>query len=402
MPRIRRIPFFLLLAVAAAALASLAPRDAALAAHNSVFIGDVTVTEGDTGTNQVLVPVTYSVPVLALSVTVSIQLANANGADIALVTTSLSLHGSGTKNVTLSVFGDLDREPAQQATITLTPGIGGASGDLTGFLTVLDNDHPSVTISNATVTEGTATTIVHTVTLAKAINQPTAFSFTTTAITVNNGIDVQLPNGAFTILANTNTRTLTFNLVAEPTPTLDLSANETYRVDITPTVPSDIGPGSDLVGIGTIVDDEAQFFAPFLAIFQRAGDPIPPSGQIQQGCQNTLDLNEPAFSAFQDLGVRVTIDVPSPVAFEFLLSVVGANGPNATLGTDYTVSQGHKIFPASTKQFSFNVRVFGEGGIEGDEFFGLLATGGQIANAQACNQNLNGANATFKITANIL
>jgi subtilisin-like proprotein convertase family protein len=111
-------------------------------------IGDVTVTEGNTGT----VPATFTVTLSATSAaTVTVNYATANGTavapgDYAPATGTLVFSpGETTKTFTVDVAGDTLEESAETFFINLTsPSSGALIGDGQGVGNILDNDSPPV------------------------------------------------------------------------------------------------------------------------------------------------------------------------------------------------------------------------------------------------------------------
>ena len=111
----------------------------------TVAIGDVSVTEGDTGTTDALFAVTLSAPT---SFAVSVDFATADGtatagADYTAQAGTLTIPaGSIAATVAVPVLGDLADEPDETFTVELSRPVNAGLGDGQGLGTILDDDEP--------------------------------------------------------------------------------------------------------------------------------------------------------------------------------------------------------------------------------------------------------------------
>ena len=140
-----------------------APVEVTAAAGTSLSIGDVTVTEGNSGTVNANFAVTLS---SAAGSTVSVHAATSNGSAVApgdytSVSTDVTFApGETSKNVTVPVKGDTLDEANETFNVTLSSPVNAGITDGTGVGTITDDDGPpSISISDVTVTEGNAGTV---------------------------------------------------------------------------------------------------------------------------------------------------------------------------------------------------------------------------------------------------
>jgi len=116
-------------------------------------------------------------------------------------------------------------------------------------------EQPSVTIADATETEGDAAnpgTLTFTVTLENAVTTDTVINYTLTDVTTKAGEDYTVPaNQQITVAAGQTTSTITIPLIGDDV----AESTNTFKVSIT-TGSKDVTI-SDGEAIGTIIDDDA-------------------------------------------------------------------------------------------------------------------------------------------------
>lgn len=388
----------LLVVGVAVALASLGIARPAKAGGASVT--STTVMEGDSGTRTATVTASWSVTTLTLITITVAPVWPATSADITPSTTSFYDLGSGSQAVSVSVIGDLIREPNQVATVTLH--LGGATGSSAqGTVTVIDDDHPTVSIADRTMLEdGSADNAnVFTVALSKAIANSTQLHVQTASGTATAGSDFLTVNTDITIPASALSATVTVPIVADNV--IELNSLETFTVTVSALNAGDITVnGSDLVAVGRISDDDLNGNQAASAIFQLGSDAVAGTS-LFAWCRADLPVGEP-FIDPADVQMRITLDHASTRPFEFNLFTTGSSkGTNATAGSDFQAQDRVLVFPANTRTMTFNVRIFDDGITEGDEYFQLRATDGLIANTQPCEQNVFGGVGDVKIGWNL-
>ena len=167
----------------------------------SLSIGDVTVTEGGSGTTAANFEVSLSA---ASGRTVSVNYASADGtatapSDYAPAGGTLNFAvGQTTKQVMVNVNGDLTDELNETFTVTLSGAVNATLLDALGLATITDDDGPpSLSINDVTVTEtsGTSANAVFDVTLSSASEQPVSVGFATADGTAIAGADYTSASG---------------------------------------------------------------------------------------------------------------------------------------------------------------------------------------------------------------
>src|SRR5262245_60722086 len=126
----------------------------------NITVGDVTITEGDSGVAAVTIPVDLSAPSMSV-VTVYYTVVDGSaesGSDFAGKTGKLTFRlGATEKLISVSVFGDTSLEGNQNAEVRLTAAVNAHIEDGVGELVIRDDEN-NVTSSNA-VSIGDATVI---------------------------------------------------------------------------------------------------------------------------------------------------------------------------------------------------------------------------------------------------
>jgi hypothetical protein len=247
-----------------AALLSLATGiDVAAQQSPSITVRDVLVVEGNLGTTQATFVVALSGPA---SQTVSCSFATANGTAIAgsdYVATSGALSfapGETEKPVVVLVNGDtvdetqetlfLDISNVQNATVGSSRG--------TGF--IVDDDGPTISINDVSVTEGNSGTkaAAFTLTLSGPSVEPIAIRVITTPGTATASSDYNSINLVVTFQPGIVTRTFDVGIIGDT----NLESNETFTANLSEPFGTTIADGE---GVGTILDDDS------LLIFEESG-----------------------------------------------------------------------------------------------------------------------------------
>ncbi len=365
-----------------------------------VSVGDAQVTEGDSGSTVVNVPYSFTVNGLT-QVTFSVTpQAPATSADIQ-ASSSSRYYGTGSYSgtVAVTVYGDLDREPSQLAVVSVSaPAFFG--GDTTGTVTVIDNDHPVVTVDDRASEEDGAPDGAgnHTIHLSKGINQTTDLRVRTVPGTATANVDFTPLDLVLHVPAHTVTTQVTVPIIADEV--AELLTVETYTLVVNAVNAGDIGAGGRLVATGTISDNDG--FNPLSAVIQAASDAIPPGNALQAACRENFPVGE-AFVDPYNATFRIVLSQAAPRAFEFNLFTITntGEGPPATDGSDFNGFDKVLVFPAGARSMTFSVTILDDSVTEGDEFFGFRADGPEISTAPVCEQNFTSVESTVKITANV-
>jgi len=220
----------------------------------SISVRDVVVVEGNAGTTQATFVVALSA---SSSQSVSCSFATANGTATAgsdYVATSGALTfapGEVEKPVVVLVNGDtvdesqetffLDISNVQNATVSSSRG--------TGFIN--DDDGPTISINDVTITEGNAGTKAATFTLT--LSGPSVEAIAVRAIsspgTATASSDYNSVNVVVIFQPGTVTRTFDVGIIGDT----NLESNETFTVNLSDNFGATIADGE---GVGTILDDD--------------------------------------------------------------------------------------------------------------------------------------------------
>lgn len=220
----------------------------------SISVRDVTVAEGNSGTTQATFVVALSGP---SSQSVSFSFATSNNTAIAgsdyVATSGASSFAPGEveKPVVVLINGDtvdeiqetlfLDISNVQNATVS--------SGRGTGFIN--DDDGPTISINDVSVTEGNAGTKTATFTLSLSGTSIEAIAVRaiTAPGTATAPSDYNAINSVVIFQPGTVTRTLDVTIIGDT----NLEPNETFSVNLSEPFGTTIADGE---GVGTILDDD--------------------------------------------------------------------------------------------------------------------------------------------------
>jgi chitinase len=173
-------------------------------------VGSATVTEGNSGTVNVVVPVTLG---SAATGSVTVRWATADGTatageDYTAASGTLTFApGTVSQNVTVAVRGDTLFEPNETFRIVLSDPVGTGIVVGSGTVTITNDDvrpPPSLRIVDAAISEGTGsgTTLLRfLVTLSEASTSAVTVNFATTPGTATAGTDYTTASGTLTIPA---------------------------------------------------------------------------------------------------------------------------------------------------------------------------------------------------------
>ena len=221
----------------------------------SISVREVVVAEGNSGTTQATFVVALSGP---SSQTVSFSYATADGtatagSDYVAITNGAASFAPGQieKPVVVLVNGDtvdetqetffLDISNVQNATVSSNRG--------NGF--IVDDDGPTISINDVSVTEGNAGTkaATFTLTLSGPSVESIAVRAVTSAGTATAATDYSSLNLVVIFNPGTVTRTLDVTILGDT----ELEQNETFSVNLTETFGTTAADGQ---GTGTILDDD--------------------------------------------------------------------------------------------------------------------------------------------------
>ena len=223
----------------------------------TVRIDGTSVTEGNTGTATATFTVSLSNPsastVTVVGSTSSVTAGSPSDYTAKAATVTFE-PGDVSEPFTVSVAGDTLDEPNESFTVTLSSPTNSsiATGGGTATGTIVDDDPtPTLSIGDASTTEGNAgtTALTFTVTLSAPSGQPVTAGFVTGSGTATDGVDYASTSGTIAINPGATTTTITVNVAGD---TVD-EADETFTVSLSNPTNATIADGS---GSGTIVDDD--------------------------------------------------------------------------------------------------------------------------------------------------
>jgi large repetitive protein len=223
---------------------------------SSITIAASTVTEGNSGTVNAPFNVTLSAP---SSNTVTVNWSTANGsaiapadyvADSGVVTFN---PGEVSKQIVVLVAGDIAVEPSETYSVNLSnPTNATIAGSGFGLGTITDDDTRTISIGNATVTEGNAGTVnaVFTVTLSASSGNTITVSYATADGTAIAPADYVSVNSTVTFNPGETTKQIIVQIVGETV----IEPNETYSVNLSNPINATVS-GSG-IGLGTITNND--------------------------------------------------------------------------------------------------------------------------------------------------
>lgn len=221
----------------------------------SLSIDDVTVVEGDGGFVQAVFTVSLSAPSGK-----PISVAYATAGDTATAVTDFT-SASGTLNfaagvtsqqITVQIVGDLLDEFDETYFVNLTTPVNATIADSQGLGTITDNDPPpTVSIDNATVTEGDSghVTMLFTVSLSTASGKPISIDYATQSDSATAGDDFVATSGTLNFAAGELSKQVSVDVLGDLLDEID----ETFFVNLTTPVNVTIDDGQ---GLGTITDND--------------------------------------------------------------------------------------------------------------------------------------------------
>ncbi|HEX7878661.1 MAG TPA: Calx-beta domain-containing protein, partial [Candidatus Eisenbacteria bacterium] len=308
----------------------------------TLSVGDVSVTEGNSGTTAAELTVTLSAA-SGQSVTIDFQTADGTALspdDYQATTGSLTFApGETFKTVSVQVGGDLLNETDETFLVGLSNPTNATVSDDQALVTLLNDDGvPSFAIADASIAEGNAgtTNATFTVTLSAASGQTMAVDFRTTDGTALSLDDYQAAAGSLTFAAGETTKTVSILVVGD----LLNESDETCAVDLSNATNATVVDGHALV---TILNDDG---VPSLSIADAS---------VMEGNSGTTNATfTVTLSAVSGLPVTVDYETSDGTALDLL---------------DYQAAAGSLTFAPGETTKSIVVAVAGDLLNEADEAF---------------------------------
>jgi len=225
----------------------------------SLSIDDVTVTEGNGGTKDVVFTVTLSAP---SSEQVTVQYATANGtatagSDYTATSGMLTFTpNQQSQTITVQVNGDATYEANETFFVNLSGATNATIAKAQGVGTITNDDLPTLSINDVAVTEGHSGTVAvnFTVSLLPASNQTVTVAYATasgaTSGSATAGSDYAATAGTLSFAPGQTTRTVTVDVLGDTTP----EPEEVFYVDLSNPTNATIVDGQ---GVGTIINDDS-------------------------------------------------------------------------------------------------------------------------------------------------
>jgi hypothetical protein len=314
----------------------------------SVSINDVTITEGNSGTQIATFTVTRSGGTAAFAVDFATSDGTATTADNDYVANAGTLNfgaGVNTQTISVTINGDTKFEPDETFSVNLSAATNGATiSDNSGIGTIANDDAApagSVSIDDVTITEGDGGTKVATFTVTRSGGTAAfAVDFATsdgTATTADN--DYVANAGTLNFGAGVDTQTISVTINGDT----KFESDETFSVNLS--AATNGATISDNSGIGTIANDDAA-----------------PAGSVSI---DDVTITE------GDGGTKVaTFTVTrSGGTAAFAVDFATSDGTATTADNDYAANAGTLNFGAGVDTQTISVTINGDTKVESDEAF---------------------------------
>jgi VCBS repeat-containing protein len=271
---------------------------------NFLTVSDSAIAEGDAGTKKLIFTVSLFAPATG-PVSVNYSTTNgtaAAGSDFTAATGTLNFAiGETSKQVEITITGDLANEIDETLNLTLSNASGAAIGDATGVGTIL-NDDATVSIADAQILEGNSgiKTLSFTISLDKPAAGPISVSYQTADVTALAGSDYEAKSGFVQFAAGEQSKTVTITISGDVAGELD----ESFVVNLLSASGAKIGDGS---ATGTILNDDNRVPVAVSdggAVIEAGSGGPGTSSASGNALANDSDLDTAAGDAIQVNGIR--------------------------------------------------------------------------------------------------
>jgi hypothetical protein len=297
-----------------------------------LFADNASITEGNSGSTNVQVPIRLSA---ASSQVVRVNyivrgFPATEGQDFTVGAGTVTFQpGETTKMVAVPVIGDIIDEPEESFSLHLSGPLNARISDDVSKLTILDNDlPPSISISNASVTEGNSVFNPNSADFTVTLSAPSSFTvsvdFTVASGTAVVFDDFDFAQGTVSFQPGVTSRTISVSARGDVT----REPNETFFVNLSNAVDASIADGQ---GQGTIQNDDP---LPAIAIFDATGFEL-------TGSDSTMSVN---------------IHLSNPSSQAITVNFATAND-TARAGSDYVSRSGTVTFSPGETQKSTTITI---------------------------------------------
>lgn len=314
----------------------------------NLTINDVSLVEGNSGTTTATFTVSLSAPAPSTDVTFNIATQDntattANSDYVAKTLTSQVIPaGQTTYSFSVTINGDVAIEPNETFFVNVTGVSGATLTDGQGVGTIQNDDQPSLSINDVSLTEGNAGTKTFTFTVSLSASAPAIVTFDiatqdNTATVVDNDY-VARSLTSQTIAAGSSTYTFDVTVNGD----VNIEPNEAFFVNVTNVSGATVSDGQ---GLGTIQNDDS----PSLSI-------------------NDVALNEGNGGA-TTFTFTVTSSLPAP-AGGITFDIATQDGSATSASGDYVArTLASQTITAGNTTYTFDVTVNGDTIVELDENF---------------------------------
>ena len=310
----------------------------------TVSINDISVTEGNSGTQQAVLTVSLSSS-SANTVTVSYATADGtatSGSDYVSASGTLTFApGVTSQPVSVGIVGDTVFESDETVLVNLSSASGATLAKSQGSITIVNDDSnlPTVSINDISVTEGNSGTqqAVLTVSLSSASANTVTVSYATADGTATSGSDYVPASGALTFAPGVTSQPVSVGIVGDTV----FESDETVLVNLSSASGATLAKSQGAI---TIVNDDAATPA-----FSIADASVVEGNSGTRNIVFVITLNPPATTT---TSVRATT----------------TNG-TATSGSDYNGGSASASFAPGETSKSVALSVRGDTVIEEDETF---------------------------------
>lgn len=308
----------------------------------SISIADASVTEGNSGTVSAIFTLTLSA---ASPQSVIVEYGTANGTAsapndyVAATGTVTFAPGITQQTLPVTVNGDTTTEAHETFLVNLTNPANATLARTQAVGTILNDEPvPSITISDASVTEANAGSVnaSFTLTLSAASSQTVTVTYTTANGTASAGSDYVAASGTATFAAGTTTQNIAVSVLGD---TLD-EADETFVMTLSNPTNATVAGAQ---GAGTIVDDDPEASVTIANVSVTEGN----TGQSNAVFAVTL----------------------TPASGRIVTVAYTTGNGTAIGGSDYTATSGTLTFNAGTVTQTIAVAVSGDTMDEANETF---------------------------------
>jgi Calx-beta domain len=307
-----------------------------------ISVADVTVTEGQSGTTTAAFRVTLSV---GLPGSVTVGYATGDGSavsadDYAAMSGTLTFDpGETLQQILVPIVGDKVAETNETFAFNLSNPTGASLADGVGIGTITDDDTVSISVANATVTEGNSGTLnaAFGVTLSAASSQAVTVSYATADGSATSPADYQSTAGTLTFDPGETALQILVPVVGDTS----IENAELFSVNLSNAVNATL---ADPAGQGTITDNDTMSISVANAT-------------VTEGNSGTLNA---AFGVTLSAASSQTVTV----------SYATADG-SATSPADYQVTSGTLTFDPGVTALQILVPVVGDTVIENAELFSV-------------------------------